>query len=606
MPVRPGDALGIVAAPGVADHADAVAAEIRRLLDSGTPVRDPATREPRPVRPRDIAILFRTKDSHQDFEKALERRGIPSYVYKGLGFFDADEIKDVLALLRYLAAPESNLRTAAFLRSRFVRLSDPAIQTLAPNLAKWLREPLSETGAICRLASEDRLVLERTHQSVGRWLGLVDRLTPAELLELALDESAYMFETRGPRARQARENLKKIRGMIRRVQNRGYLTLSRLAEHLERLTAGDESNAVIDAGDSVSLMTIHAAKGLEFPVVFVVNLSRGTGSARRAIRVVSDADSGQAWLSVGDFQSEADEDARAKEREETKRLLYVALTRARDRLYLASEVKDARWRAFGGSLGDILPATVKARFEVASTVPAPETTEWVAASGHSHVFRVCPADAPQPGSGVCEGTDSDRVDVEFVRDDFEPMTDPFALPRVAVTARFAPAPENLGRQPIDGGSRSLTGTLVHRLFERFGAALADAARAPEIAGELARLLRDEEAVEAGDVDHVFQRARDAYLALCDNPVLVQALASGDALFEVPFSVRLASDGSILRGTFDCLVRRRDGGVTVLELKTGTASPGHEEQLSTYVTAARALFPGVPVEGTLVYAHAGHD
>ena len=66
--------------------------------------------------------------------------------------------------------------------------------------------------------------------------------------------------------------------MIRRVQNRGYATLSRLAEHLDRLTAGDESNAVIDAGDSVSLMTIHAAKGLEFPVVFVVNLSRGTGS----------------------------------------------------------------------------------------------------------------------------------------------------------------------------------------------------------------------------------------------------------------------------------------------------------------------------------------
>ncbi len=131
-------------------------------------------------------------------------------------------------------------------------------------------------------------------------------------------------------------------------------------------------------------MTIHAAKGLEFPVVFVVNLSRGTGGGRRAIRVVSDAESGQAWLSVGDFQSEADEDAKAKDREETKRLLYVALTRARDRLYLASEVKDGKWRAFGGSLGDILPAGVKARFEAASMSPAPETTEWMAASGQSH------------------------------------------------------------------------------------------------------------------------------------------------------------------------------------------------------------------------------
>ena len=385
-PVPPGDALGLVAAPSVADHADAVASEIRRLLDSQTLVRDPETRELRPMTPKDVGILFRTKDSHQDFEKALERQHIPSYVYKGLGFFEADEIKDVLALLRYLAAPESNLRAAALLRSRFVRLSDPALQALAPNLASALS---ARTVDLTPLDREDRQVLERARQSIGRWLGLVDRLPPAEVLELILDETAYAFETRGPRVRQARENLKKIRAMIRRVQNRGYATMSRLAEHLERLTAGDESNAVIDAGDSVSLMTIHAAKGLEFPVVFVVNLSRGTGGRRHAIRVVSDAEHGAAWLSVGDFQSEADADAKAKDREETKRLLYVALTRARDRLYLASEVKDARWRAFGGSLGDILPAGIKARFEAASLSPAPETTEWTAASGQVHTFRVC-------------------------------------------------------------------------------------------------------------------------------------------------------------------------------------------------------------------------
>ena len=116
--------------------------------------------------------------------------------------------------------------------------------------------------------------------SVADGSALVDRLPPAEVLELVLDETAYAFETRGPRVRQARENLKKIRALIRRVQNRGYATMARLAEHLDRLTAGDESNAVIDALDAVNLMTMHAAKGLEFPVVFVVNLSRGTGGRR--------------------------------------------------------------------------------------------------------------------------------------------------------------------------------------------------------------------------------------------------------------------------------------------------------------------------------------
>jgi ATP-dependent exoDNAse (exonuclease V) beta subunit len=602
LPAPHADVLGIVAAPGVADHAEAVAAEIRRLLDAKALVRDPSTQEPRPVTPRDIAILFRTKDAHQDFEKALERRQIPSYVYKGLGFFDAHEVQDVVALLRYLAAPESNLRAAAFMRSRFVRLSDPAIQALSPHLADALSPAQRRDESVpVALDAEDRPVLERARESVARWLALVDRLPPAEVLEQVLDETAYLFEIRGPRVRQARENLKKIRSMIRRVQNAGYVTMSRLAEHLDRLTAGDESNAVIDAGDSVSLMTIHAAKGLEFPVVFVVNLSRGTGGGRRAIRVVSDAESGQAWLSVGDFQSEADEDAKAKDREETKRLLYVALTRARDRLYLASEVKDARWRAFGGSLGDILPAGIKARFEAANVTPPPDTTEWTAVSGQTHVFRVCPA---APALPVLPAADPDRAEPAPDSGDLlEPLDDPFALPRVAVTAALTPALDEQQRGELAESTRNLTGTLVHRLFERRGTACA-AMDKSSIADELARLLQDADAVDAADIGQVFAGASDAYLALCRQPVLLRALESGEAIFEVPFSVRPASAQPILRGTFDCVVRRSDGGITILELKTGRPSPEHDQQLSMYLTAARALFPGMPVEGKLVYADGG--
>ena len=600
-PVPPGDALGIVAAPTAADCARAVASEVRRLLDTGELVRDPSTQTPRRATPRDIAILFRTKDSHRDFEKALDDQRIPSYVYKGLGFFEADEIKDVLALLRYLAAPDSNLRAAAFLRSRFVRLSDPALQAIAPHLAAALSSgSVPEFAALDR---EDRLVLERARRSTAQWLGIVDRLPPAEVLERVLHDTAYAFETRGPRARQARENLKKIRAMIRRVQNRGYTTMSRLAEHLERLSAGDESNAVIDAGDSVSLMTIHAAKGLEFPIVFVVNLGKGTGGRRSAIRVVSDADSGEAWLSVGDFQSEADEDSRAKEREETKRLLYVAVTRARDRLYLASEVKDARWKAFGGSLGDVLPVGVRARFEAASAGAGVAVTEWAAASGQVHQFRVCShsEDDQAPGRDA-RGAGSDAHG-DRIPDNFEPLADSSAVPRLAVTAALSASPpaDDRRRYP-DNGSSSLAGTLVHRLFERFGRSAADRSR-NEIAEELARVLADDEVAESEDRDSVFAHATDAYLSLAAHPVLTQELAAGDALFELPFSVRPANSATILRGTFDCLVRRADGGVAILELKTGKPAPEHSLQLSEYVRAARALFPDAAVEGKLVYATA---
>ena len=80
-------------------------------------MRDRDTGVRRAVRPGDIAVLFRTREGHRLFEDALAERRVPFYVYKGLGFFDADEIKDVLALLSFLARPQSELHAAAFLRS---------------------------------------------------------------------------------------------------------------------------------------------------------------------------------------------------------------------------------------------------------------------------------------------------------------------------------------------------------------------------------------------------------------------------------------------------------------------------------------------------------
>jgi ATP-dependent helicase/nuclease subunit A len=623
------EALGLVAAPTVADCAEILGAEIWRLLAEKAIVRDPDTRELRPITPRDIGILFRAKDGHQEFEKSLQRRRIPSYVYKGLGFFEADEIQDVLALLRYLAAPDSNLRAAAFLRSRFIRLSDPALQALAPDLSGALGASLRPD--FDTLGHEDRTVLERARASVARWLGVVDRLPPAEVLEMVLNETAYLFETRGPRVRQARENLKKIRAMIRRLQNRGYATMARVAEHLERLTAGDESNAAIDAGDAVSLMTIHAAKGLEFPVVFVVNLSKGTSGRRSPIRVVSDSEGGQAWLSVSDFQSEADEDARARDREETKRLLYVALTRARDRLYVASEVKDGVFKPWNGSLAEVLPSGFREKFEAAAANLAPGAVAWTAASGQAHTFRVCPMTAPKgcatddPGCATDDQSDprwhrasalsvetstgpsASTIPASELTDNFGPLLDPFALPRLPVTATLSPAQADGRPLGSEDTTQRLAGTLVHRLFERRGVSLSTVSDTGLVIDELGWLIRDEELAEADDLEQVLGQARDAYLALCAQPALADALASDEVLFEVPFSVQLASSQMILRGTFDCLIRRGDGGVTLLEFKTGAPIPEHAEQLSTYLAAARALFPERHVEGKLVYArHASLD
>ena len=132
------------------------------------------------------------------------------------------------------------------------------------------------------LDDDDRRVLEAARAHVPDWIARVDRVPPADLIERVLPETAYAYELRGARSAQAWENVKKMRGLIRRIQNRGYATLARIADHLDSLTAGDESNAVLEALDAVNLMTVHAAKGLEFPVVFVVNLARGASWSTQA------------------------------------------------------------------------------------------------------------------------------------------------------------------------------------------------------------------------------------------------------------------------------------------------------------------------------------
>jgi ATP-dependent helicase/nuclease subunit A len=378
-------ALGIVVGESITVTAGLVAEEISTLIGQTT-VRDRLIGTRRLAQASDIAILFRARDAHREFEKALEQRGVSTYVYKGLGFFEADEVQDVVALLRYLADPESNIRAAALLRSRIVRLSDGALSAIAPDIAGTLTGSEVPSPAHV-LGDEDRRVLDMVRAALPRWLSLVDRLAPSELLARLLEDTGYQLEVDGPRYAQARENLKKLRAIIRRFQNRGYATLARVVAHLDRLAVNDESNAAIDAQDAVSLMTVHAAKGLEFPVVFVVNIGRGTGNSRAPIRVAADV-LGEPSVAIADFQSEADEDAVSREREETKRLLYVALTRARDRLYLSGAVVDGGpLRPTRGALGEVLPDSIKRLFGDAANSPSGRL-EWRGSSGSRHDFTV--------------------------------------------------------------------------------------------------------------------------------------------------------------------------------------------------------------------------
>ena len=384
MVAAPDDPVVAVAVAGsVEATAGLVAGEVSRLLDTGR-VRDRRTGAPRRPDPSDIAILFRSRQSHREFERALNARGIQTCVYKGLGFFDTDEIKDVRALIRYLADPRSELRAAALLRSRFIGISDAALAALAGQLAAVL---LDETPPAAASAFDvhDRAVLDLARDTVPDWIGLVDRLPPAEVLDRILAASAYSVELRDGHPAQARENVKKIRSLVRRVQNRGYATMAHVADHIDHLS-GDVSNAVVDAFDAVNLMTVHAAKGLEFPIVMLVDLGRGTGLAGAAIRVATDT-AGEPWVGVSPYRTPADQEERFRDLEETKRLLYVAATRARDRLYLSAVVNDTGAVACNpGSLAEALPQPLVDLMARAAT--ARGAIRWTGPSRQSHLVAI--------------------------------------------------------------------------------------------------------------------------------------------------------------------------------------------------------------------------
>ena len=274
-----------------------------------------------------------------------------------------------------------------------------ALKLLAPGLANALT---GDAPAVDALEADDRERLLLARESIGAWIAAADQVPPAEIVDRVLAESAYAVEIGGAGFAQARENLKKIRGLIRRIQNRGYTTLARLTDYFDGLAAGgDESNAIIDAADAVNLMTVHAAKGLEFPVVFLVNIGKGSGGNRGDVRISpapfvggDDDDEGEPSVTISDHESAADRDDEEKDQEETKRLLYVALTRARDRLYLAGTIANGKLTLQRGSIGRVLPATLTAAMALE---PDTNTIAWAGASS-THAIRRVPAAGATPSA----------------------------------------------------------------------------------------------------------------------------------------------------------------------------------------------------------------
>ena len=291
--------------------------------------------------PADIAILFRSRDSHREFEAALERRGVSTYVYKGLGFFDADEMQDAVALLRYLADPLSDLRAATFLRSRVVRLSDAGVARLGAASADAIlgAEPPPALAAARRRGS--RACSSGCARAVPRWLVVgrsadavrAARRGPArDGVRLRAARAAAPAGAREPEE-AARHDPPRPEPRLRDA--RAHRRSPRAARGRRRVERRDRRGRRRQPDDR--------ARGQGARVPDRLRRQHGTRHRRRRARRSASTDdaAGEASVAIADYQSEADEDAQAREREETEA---AALRRADARARSALSVGDGEGR----------------------------------------------------------------------------------------------------------------------------------------------------------------------------------------------------------------------------------------------------------------------
>ena len=314
------------------NEANLIAGAIRRAVDEGWPVRDERTGEERPATFGDVAILFPTRTGIEQFETALRSQEIPYRVEGGRGFFARQEIQDLSNLLAAIDDPADTIALVATLRSSIFACTDEEIYLHVVRhrrldyRSETTDSPESISTAFAELLDLHRL---RSRTSLARLVREAVRRT--KLIEISLT---------GWDGGQAAANIAKLVEQARAFSARGGGGLRAFARWLtdQRGTADTEDAGVSEVTDDVvRLVTMHASKGLEYPIVALANLG-----SRGASRIEPVADRARRRLELRitaqqkQFQTPGFEAAWTAEKAqldaEELRLLYVAATRARDRL----------------------------------------------------------------------------------------------------------------------------------------------------------------------------------------------------------------------------------------------------------------------------------
>jgi ATP-dependent helicase/nuclease subunit A len=361
--LRPGDDRWSEEPPRARD-AEQLAARIISLV--GNEAISTGEHERRTLAYRDIALLFRAMTEVHIYESAFRRAGIPYVTVDGKGFYAREEVDDFIQLLRFLDNKTDEVALAAVLRSPICGLSDDTLLALrcAPlragvteperlqkhNAVRPLLEAVREHEFIDFIEGADRPALDKTRDLLEELIRRATRTGISELLRFAVDVSEYRTIAAATfDGAQRLANLEKLFTLAQRFSDTGANLIRdfvRFVRDFEE-TGGRESEGEVDeSADAVRLMSIHQSKGLEFPVVIIPDLHRQPDNRRdwwaldRHLGLTLKVHDGRGRLVWGSTFTTLTERAKRREEFESMRLLYVAATRARDRLILSGAAKD--------------------------------------------------------------------------------------------------------------------------------------------------------------------------------------------------------------------------------------------------------------------------
>ncbi len=614
------------------DEARLLAHRLCALVSAGDfNVCDPDTEELRPAKFDDVVILLRGRSRLEYFEDALRDQHIPFDVVAGVGFYERQEVRDITNVLRVLSNSDNDIALVGVLRSPLFGLSDEAIFriSLAPGdrMLDKLQATVESQERLDALG-DDAPLAEFADETLRRWAGVGPRLPASELIRRIVEETGFWAVlSAGPRGDQDRANIEKLILTAQQFQRRGLVSLADLAERIDALMDRGQQEgeaAVAAAGRGIRIMTVHAAKGLEAPIVVVADTAtqfnfsssdpiyfdRDWGFGIKA----PNPDEGYPIESTA-LRQIINKVQRAKTVAEEKRLFYVACTRARDMLILSSRwVKKPRdswaaWvhQAFGLAAGEPCVAFMQdgrdCEAPVHCSADAFAMSEPAAAAPPFYAAAEPPAASPAAYAAL-ERSVQPLPDTDSMRR-FSPTELMLfaqcptlhylayelgvAEETVALEDRDAALPTNAAR-----AQAIARGLAAHRLFERLepGDGSHDAALARAV-------LNESEGVGGEEREQLAQELAAMAKQFRASEIGQQALGAADHRNEASFSLRVA--GGLLEGQIDKLYLGPDGQWVVLDYKTNSIQPREKEdtahkydlQLEAYALAASRLLAEAP-------------